>query len=78
VDHLLSLCPIIHYVPEKVNIIRIYAHGNPNNRAKREKKNCDLDNKKINSLLNANYFRERMDDFNEEKAQDVRAYYLKI
>ncbi|KAL4494862.1 hypothetical protein ABPG73_004302 [Tetrahymena malaccensis] len=73
-DHSLSLCPLIHFVPQKLSVIRQFSTGRDQKRqlkSRSRKKKCQ------NAIYNNYDLQVRIEDFVNDYLDEIKAYFRK-
>ncbi|EAR85802.2 cation channel family protein (macronuclear) [Tetrahymena thermophila SB210] len=73
-DHSLSLCPVIHFVPQKLSVIRQFSTGRDQKRQTKKRNR----NKKCQHAIYNNYdLQVRIEDFVNDYLDEIKAYFRK-
>ncbi|KAL4510549.1 hypothetical protein ABPG72_004703 [Tetrahymena utriculariae] len=73
-DHSLSLCPVIHFVPQKLSVIRQFSTGRDQ---KRQIKNRQRNKKCKHAVYNNYDLQVRIEDFVNDYLDEIKAYFRK-
>ncbi|EAS03486.2 cation channel family protein (macronuclear) [Tetrahymena thermophila SB210] len=73
-DHSLSVCPIIHFIPQKLNVIRQFSTGMDQKRQQMLR----IKSKKSQNAIYNNYdVQVRIEDFVNDYIEEIKAYFRK-